>query len=539
VPEPAPDRNESADQSEAAYALLDDQPVIDSSKDCLGSVNTSRKLADILRSSISSGQPSPFVMAIDAPWGRGKSTLLMNMYAQLESDKKRGRRNSRDNHPIRCVQFNAWTAEKSSVLDTLITTVVSELDANFARRWANRLARQRGLLSALRVSFSIIAGFFGFSRAVDAFMASLSIRTRTREQIRDSIHLVLADWLKGTGPSSTDRALVVFVDDLDRCSNETILQMCETIKLYLDVPGLIFVLACDLLILWRGVATAARFQHRQASAYLEKIIQVSYQVPRPDENQIAALIRQCALHSGTSGLIDDPVSVALAERTKRNPRRIKRIINSFILQYALDPEWAKPELGPANLIKAVLLYQLYPSFYDIFIGDYSSDDPIGDFLDYVELTNRPDDWQSLAEKILTAYHSDMQAKIIEEALGKMKEILPEALPELARDNELISLLRSMGEIETRTAIRSRLRRSPLQTERLLDSLHALTEQLNAQVLTTELAAATEQAQYQELMIEADANNAAASSVAQAAQRKMQTNTKLMRAFDQILSDRSD
>ena len=83
MPEPAPDRNESADQSEASYALLDDQPVIDSSKDCLDSVNTARKLAHILRSSISARRPSPFVMAIDAPWGRGESTLLMNMYALL------------------------------------------------------------------------------------------------------------------------------------------------------------------------------------------------------------------------------------------------------------------------------------------------------------------------------------------------------------------------------------------------------------------------------------------------------------------------
>jgi hypothetical protein len=532
-----PDPDESADQAGAPYVLLDDQPVVDSSKDCLNSVDTARKLAGILRNSISSGQRSPFVMAIDAPWGRGKSTLLMDMRKQLEPDEKRRRRASRNGHPIRCVQFNAWTAENSSVLDTLITTVVSELDANFARRWANRLARQRGLLSVLRVSFSIVAGFFGLSRAVDAFMASLSISTRTREQIRDSIHLVLGDWLKSAGPGGADRALIVFVDDLDRCSNETILQMCETIKLYLDVPGLIFVLACDLLVVWRGVAIATRARRGQALPYLEKIIQVAYQVPRPDDTQIASLIRQCAQDSGTADLIDEPAATALAERTKRNPRRIKRIINSFILQYALDPEWARPELGAASLIKVVLLYQLYPSFYDIFIGDYSSDDPIGDFLDYVELANRPDPWQSLAEKVLTAYHSDMQPKTLEEALGKMREILPEAVPELVNDNELVTLLRSVGDNEKRTAIRARLRRSPLRPQELLDSLHALTDQLYAQALNTELDAATEQAEYQELQLEADANNAVASSVAQAAQRKLKTNTEIFQIFDQIIANR--
>jgi KAP family P-loop domain len=107
-------------------------------------------------------------------------------------------------------------------------------------------------------------------------------------------------------------------------------QTCEAIKLYLNVPGIIFVLACDLLILSRGFGE----QRGQAVTCLDKIIQVAYRVPRPDEEQIARLIRQCSLDSGTGGLIDEAASRALAERTNRNPRRIKRIINSFILDYA-------------------------------------------------------------------------------------------------------------------------------------------------------------------------------------------------------------
>lgn len=66
-------------------------------------------------------------------------------------------------------------------------------------------------------------------------------------------------------------------------------------------------------------------------------------------------------------------------------------------------------------------------------------------------------------------------------------------------------------------------------------MNAGTDALAAQVMQTELAAATEQAQYQELQIETDANNAAANSVAQAAQHKMQTNSKIFEGFDQVIS----
>jgi hypothetical protein len=65
-------------------------------------------------------------------------------------------------------------------------------------------------------------------------------------------------------------------------------------------------------------------------------------------------------------------------------------------------------------------------------------------------------------------------------------------------------------------------------------LNALTDQLQAQVMQTEGAAALELAQYRELQLESDASNAAARSVAEAAQHKMQTNRKIMEGFNQIL-----
>jgi hypothetical protein len=70
-------------------------------------------------------------------------------------------------------------------------------------------------------------------------------------------------------------------------------------------------------------------------------------------------------------------------------------------------------------------------------------------------------------------------------------------------------------------------------------LNALTDQLQAQVMQTEGAAAREWAQYQELQLEADASNAAAEAVAKAAQFKMQTNARIMQGFNQVLEGLTD
>jgi hypothetical protein len=58
--------------------------------------------------------------------------------------------------------------------------------------------------------------------------------------------------------------------------------------------------------------------------------------------------------------------------------------------------------------------------------------------------------------------------------------------------------------------------------------------LQRQIMETELAAAAVEGEYQELQIESDANNAAANSVAQAAQHKMQTKSKIFKGFDQVI-----
>ena len=65
-----------------------------------------------------------------------------------------------------------------------------------------------------------------------------------RNEMRDAIRQLAQEWAE-SGAAGTRRLLVVFVDDLDRCSADTVLAVCEAVKIYLDVPGLAFVIGCD------------------------------------------------------------------------------------------------------------------------------------------------------------------------------------------------------------------------------------------------------------------------------------------------------
>jgi predicted KAP-like P-loop ATPase len=47
--------------------------------------------------------------------------------------------------------------------------------------------------------------------------------------------------------------LIVFVDDLDRCLPEKALEVLEAIKLFLEVPGVIFILGMDQDVIRQGI----------------------------------------------------------------------------------------------------------------------------------------------------------------------------------------------------------------------------------------------------------------------------------------------
>ena len=258
------------------YTLLNDQPAGQVEDDPLGMADIAAGIASVL---VASMRSSPFVLAVDAGWGMGKSTLLRQVENHLP-----------DNPKIVKLRFNAWTAEGENALEGLIKAVLGELDRNVLRRWIRRLARQQRLMGIAWLAFEAAARFFGVTRMVDELWSRMAVDAKSRNELRGLIHGMLSDWISAAGVGDPGRALVVFIDDLDRCSDEVVVKICEAVKLYLDAPGLIFVMACDQSVLARGVASSARGGTGEGRSYLEKIIQVAYRMPPPDEEQIRKLI---------------------------------------------------------------------------------------------------------------------------------------------------------------------------------------------------------------------------------------------------------
>jgi hypothetical protein len=79
----------------------------------------------------------------------------------------------------------------------------------------------------------------------------MSVDARTRNKVNDLVREAMEDWVsdqQGRAPGvPPKRLLVVFVDDLDRCSPGTVVQVIEAINVFLagDFANVIFVIAME------------------------------------------------------------------------------------------------------------------------------------------------------------------------------------------------------------------------------------------------------------------------------------------------------
>lgn len=264
---------------------------------------------------------------------------------------------------VHTVWYNAWTSTGADALEGLIKSVLMRFDRRVLRRGLQRISERGALLRAVRAVTTVAAGPLGVAGLVDELWRGLSVNSQARNEMREAIGTLVQEWSE-TAEFRPRRLLVVFVDDLDRCSEETVLAVCEAVKVYLDVPGLAFVIGCDRSAL--APNGLLRDPSPAASAFMEKVFQTSYRIPVADQQDVREYIDRCARAVGIDRLLDERLTTLLAERSAGNPRRIKRLVNGFVLEATLNPMWE--DFPPEAVVRTLLLQYFYADFYRMVAG---------------------------------------------------------------------------------------------------------------------------------------------------------------------------
>jgi hypothetical protein len=368
----------------ASRRILLDSPT---ESPALGYLRIGEALAEVIRQS----EPR-FAVGIFGGWGSGKTTLMHAISRNLAPQQD-----------IVVADFNAWRFEREPqllipLLDTIrAALVLSSDDAGGGRERIRSIAVRVGrVVRALANGLSVQAGLPGaVTVSYDAAAALAALSSPADPQNSQSLYVAafaeLDRAFRDLAAAGISR-VVVFVDDLDRCLPVNALEVLESMKLFFDLPGFIFVVGLDEDIVDRAIRAKFASENDPAAQaagqepaddprlplhigreYVKKIFQVPYSIPpmlpRQLDDLLDSMYREASLDQAQ---LDDLTSrvrpylryVAVDRRV--NPREVKRFINAYTLQTLI-----RPDLDPDTVLALQTLAFRYDwaEFYDAILTD--------------------------------------------------------------------------------------------------------------------------------------------------------------------------
>lgn len=319
--------------------LVTDAPLADPAADRFGF----REFAGALTLIVDHDDTStPLTIAVSAPWGGGKSSLGHMVQRMLE---ERVRNRGGDDPRLVC-WFNAWDHDDAPHLGAALAASVARAAERNRHWWRRALlplpsamlqpgerSRQTllialvsgllGLLVALILPSSVLTdSIVGDSRPAAGagalgvlFFALIVARrmfTTARAAARflddprsaaasGSMSEVKAQFGRLIRHATHKGRLVIIVDDLERCSAERALEVCQVASQLLAQPGVVTILLADMEPIARsaGLRYAASFPAAQqvdpeeiGRRYLAKIVQLEIALPPPVPEDMRRVIRE-------------------------------------------------------------------------------------------------------------------------------------------------------------------------------------------------------------------------------------------------------
>lgn len=282
----------------------------------------------------------PVSVGIFGTWGTGKSSLLNFIEADLKQRAK---------GDVVVIRFDAWLYQGFDDARAALMDVIARALCEEAKKDAGLLGLAKSLLArvntvrTLGLGIEVAAAAHGIpmfgaaARAVGAignYVAGTPdaddakavadgakevrglIDPETKKSPPEEIDAFREEF--GELLSKLRKAMVVFVDNLDRCLPTQTIHTLEALRLFLFMEGSAFVVAADEDMVRHSVSQHFRdADTRHVKDYLDKLIQVPVRVPRLGVAEIRAYLFM--LFASASGVDRKPVE-RLRERLETNLR---------------------------------------------------------------------------------------------------------------------------------------------------------------------------------------------------------------------------
>jgi Predicted P-loop ATPase len=235
------------------------------------------KYAEILTQIVS--QYDNCVLAINSEWGTGKTTFIKMWQQHLI------------NNGFNALYFNVW--ENDFISDPLIGFIGEFKELSKQYNLDTELSKvtnaaSKIVLSMLPALVEAIAKQYIGDNAVNVIKGCaqgvtdvLSKEFQDYEEQKNSIKEFREALQNFISQCKSDKPLIFFVDELDRCNPAYAVKVLERIKHLFSIPNIVFVLSIDKKQLCNAIKGYYGSESLDADNYLKRFIDIEYSLPEP------------------------------------------------------------------------------------------------------------------------------------------------------------------------------------------------------------------------------------------------------------------
>ncbi|MBR9844762.1 MAG: hypothetical protein GYB35_01000 [Algicola sp.] len=301
-------------------------------------------------------------------WGSGKSTLMKYLEKELKSD-------------FNTFFFEAWQYESDDNLSLSLLEFLTYETKDSTEETLDEIVKVaaklfRGFSKSLRITVP------GLSIDGNKIVESLEEKPQdTFYQLKSKFENEFVKWESNVTKENQPNFNIVFIDDLDRCEPENVLNLLSALKLFFTYgEKTIFFCGVDK----KAVREAVKTKYGEvvkANEYLEKVFDISFSMP--DHNNLYMLIKHYFNDSELNfleGKLVENISSFFIHLNFKNPRRIKKVLNKYLLLVNISKE-LNNEISSLNLFGStaeetgnyfetilslylIILYEFHPALVD-------------------------------------------------------------------------------------------------------------------------------------------------------------------------------
>ncbi len=305
----------------------------------------------------------PFTLGVYGEWGSGKTSFMKMLQAQMNNSAS-----------FETFWFDAWEYENEA---SLLLPLLSRLAKTTGKKQNKSLDSLRKVATGV-----LLAGGDALLKHSTAGLLNLKDIQENYTKYEKDVSDYYEKWISEIEKLKHDfssvvekiagkkKALVVFIDDLDRCLPENVVKLIENIKHFISIKGnrCIFIIGVDRLVLEKGIEARYGTNLISGSEYLRKIVNLSFDVPVCDEANMEFIIEIAKRYSEEDWYTHNKVQIEgfakyFLTLGISNPRKIKPIVLRYLI-YLATPAKTGPYIKDV-IIQLLIYREVFPDAYEM------------------------------------------------------------------------------------------------------------------------------------------------------------------------------